>query len=773
MASTLPAGRLNSEWLEADGLGGFASGTVSGIRTRRYHALLLVATTPPTGRMVLVNGLEVWLETPGGRFALSAQRYTPDVIHPDGHRHIAGFEHEPWPIWTFRLDDGSEVTQEVIACHERGHVIVRWRLRSLPGSVQLMVRPLLSGRDYHALHHENQAFDFTAEVAGGCVLWRPYPGVPPISAVTDGSYRHEPVWYRNVQYDAERDRGLDYIEDLASPGVFSWTLDGGDATLVLSAGEASPDLDAARLLDAEARRRRGFRTPLERAADAYVVRRGTGRTIVAGYPWFTDWGRDTFITLRGFMGLPGGLELARDILLAWAPAVSEGMVPNRFPDAGEQPEYNAVDASLWYVIAAHELLEAAGAGGIALAAADQQLLQHAICRIVAGYRAGTRYGIRMDADGLLAAGVPGVQLTWMDAKVGDRVITPRIGKPVEVQALWLNTLCIAGASRPEYCALYRHALASFQLRFWNDAAGCLYDVVDVDHVAGRHDPAVRPNQILAVGGLPHQVLVEPYASRVVETVERRLLTPLGLRSLAPEEPGYRPHFGGGVWERDSAYHQGTVWPWLIGPFVEAWLRVRDDTLDAKREADERFLSPLRAHLGVAGLGHVSEIADAEPPHRPGGCPFQAWSLGEFLRASRLVADEPAKEVAQRPRNRVPAPQAERRTGSSPMLLKEDSDGTRPTGRRVRARRAERAERSRLAEDGGAAAGSCGGRISANASGARCARTTARTATPGSTSRTIRRVRAPIAGARTASPASATAASGCASRWPCGTAETRS
>ena len=252
----------------------------------------------------------------------------------------------------------------------------------------------------------------------------------------------------------------------------------------------------------------------------------------------------------------------------------------------------------------------------------------------------------MDEDGLLAAGVPGVQLTWMDAKVGDWVITPRIGKPVEVQALWLNALRIAGASSPEYCALYRRALASFQLRFWNDAAGCLYDVVDVDHVAGRHDPAVRPNQILAVGGLPYQVLVEPYASRVVETVERRLLTPLGLRSLAPGEPGYRPHYGGGVWERDSAYHQGTVWPWLIGPFVEAWLRVRGDTAEAKREADERFLSPLREHLGVAGLGHISEIADAEPPHRPGGCPFQAWSLGELLRASRLVADEPAVESAQ-------------------------------------------------------------------------------------------------------------------------------
>jgi predicted glycogen debranching enzyme len=650
MASTLPTELLNGEWLEADGLGGFASGTVSGIRTRRYHALLLAATTPPTGRMVLVNGIEAWLETPGGRFALSAQRYAPDVVHPDGHLRIVDFRIDPWPTWTFLAEDGTEVTQEVVACHERGHVIVRWRRRAASGPVQLMVRPLLSGRDYHALHHENSGFDFAAEGTGARVLWRPYPGVPAISAVTDGSYRHDPVWYRNFQYDAERERGLGFTEDLASPGAFAWTLNGSAATLMLSAGEIDPDVDSGCLIDLEARRRGRFASPLQRAAAAYVVRRGAGRTIVAGYPWFTDWGRDTFITLRGFMGLPGGLELARDILLAWAPAVSEGMVPNRFPDASEQPEYNAVDASLWYVIAAYELVQAARADGIALAAAEQQRLQHAISQIVVGYRAGTRFGIRMDADGLLAAGVPGVQLTWMDAKVGDWVVTPRIGKPVEVQALWLNALRIAGSSWPEYCALYRHALASFQLRFWNEAAGGLYDVVDVDHVAGRNDPAVRPNQILAVGGLPYQVLVEPYARRVVDMVERRLLTPLGLRSLAPGEPGYAPHYGGGVPERDGAYHQGTAWPWLIGPFVEAWLRVRGDTAEAKREADQRFLSPLRDHLGVAGLGHVSEIADGDAPHRPGGCPFQAWSLGELLRASRLV-EVPIMQNNARPQER--------------------------------------------------------------------------------------------------------------------------
>jgi predicted glycogen debranching enzyme len=653
MPDPLPAPPLDAEWLEADGLGGFASGTVGGARSRRYHALLLAATTPPTGRMVLVNGLEVSLETAAGTFALSSQRYTPDVVWPDGQARITEFRAQPWPQWTFRTEDGVLVSQEVIACHGRGDVIVRWRMLSRPGSARLTVRPLLSGRDYHALHHENPGFNFAAEVTGARVLWRPYQGVPAISAVAaDGSYRHDPVWYRNFQYDAERERGLDFVEDLASPGVFGWTLNGRDATLMLAAGEADPNVDAGCLLEMEAKRRRRFTSPLQQAADAYVVQRGRGKTIVAGYPWFTDWGRDTFITLRGFMTLPGGLELAEDILLAWAETVSEGMVPNRFPDSGEQPEFNAVDASLWYVIAVHEFLKVARA---TLAPATTVALRQAVGKIVAGYRDGTRYAIRMDEDGLLAAGVTGVQLTWMDAKVGDWVVTPRIGKPVEVQALWLNALKIAGAVAPEWRALYRRALASFQLRFWNEARGCLFDVVDVDHEAGKTDPAIRPNQILAVGGLPYQVLIEPYASRVVETVERQLLTPLGLRSLAPSEPGYRPHYGGGVVERDSAYHQGTVWPWLMGPFIEAWLRVRDGSADARLEAERRFVSPLRAHLAVAGLGHISEVADAEPPYRPGGCPFQAWSLGEFLRASRLVEDEATQGMVEpAPRCRISA-----------------------------------------------------------------------------------------------------------------------
>jgi predicted glycogen debranching enzyme len=629
---TAPSEAWTSEWLEPDGLGGFASGTVAGVRTRRYHALLLVATRPPSGRMVLVNGLEVWIETAAGRFALSTQHYVPDVIYPDGSQRITDFAADPWPRWTFRAEDGTEVTQEIVAHHGQAEVALRWRLAA--GQAKLILRPLLSGRDYHALHHENPAFAFDPEISGGRLTWRPYQGVPAISLLANGDYEQHPVWYRNFRYEAERERGLDFVEDLASPGVLTFDLSARDAVLVLrTSGQASEGAPARAdaIFAAETARRQAPAVPLQRAADAYVVRRGEGRTIIAGYPWFTDWGRDTFIALRGFMTLPGGVDLARDILVAWAPTVSEGMVPNRFPDRGSEPEYNAVDASLWYVIAADAFLAAAEAS-----AADTQLLHGAIDRIIEGYRIGTRFGIRMDEDGLIAAGVPGMQLTWMDAKVGDWVVTPRIGKPVEAQALWYNALCIAARRSPALAGLANHTLASFRLRFWN--VGSLFDVVDVNHHCDQNDAAMRPNQILAVGGLPRPLLEPEQAGRVVEAVEEQLLTPMGLRSLAPDAPGYQGRYEGGVRARDSAYHQGTVWPWLMGPFVEAWLRQRGFSAQACAEADRRFLTPLRGHLSVAGIGHVSEIADGAPPHAPRGCPFQAWSLAELLRITRLIED---------------------------------------------------------------------------------------------------------------------------------------
>ena len=633
-----------SEWLEADGRGGFISGTADLVRTRRYHALLLAATAPPAGRFVLVNGLEAWIETPEGSFPISSQAYAPGVVHPDGASRIEELRVGPRPRWTFLLEDGLRVTQEFFVLRRSGATALVWRLPKRRADVSLSVRLLFSGRDYHSLHHENPAFRFEPQRRGYGWLWVPYHDVPEISVATNGSYEHDPLWYRNFLYSEERDRGLDFTEDLASPGVFRFDFAKAKAALVLStralAGEDDAILLTRRLRVEERHRRDSFASRLERAADDYIVRRGGGKTIVAGYPWFTDWGRDTFIALRGLCLATNRLDDARQILLEWAGAVSEGMLPNRFPDSAGRRAGVQLRGRLSLVRRGRSRLPSGArpcppprVRGRARAARQGHRGDPG------GIRAGTRYGIRADSDGLLAAGVPGVQLTWMDAKVGDRVVTPRIGKPVEVQALWINALRIGARFSERWGDLARKAAASFAERFWDGKLGFLYDVVDCDHVAGTFDARFRPNQIFAVGGLPFALLEGERARRVVDAVEARLRTPLGLRSLAPGDPAYVGRYSGGVASRDGAYHQGTVWPWLTGAFAEAWVRVRGDSPASRREAREKFLAPLLAHMKSAGLGHISEIADGDPPHTPRGCPFQAWSVGEALRLDRLVLAE--------------------------------------------------------------------------------------------------------------------------------------
>ena len=676
--------RLEDEWLEADGFGGFASGTVGTLRTRRYHALLLTATRAPGGRVVLVNGVEAWLEADGQRYPLSMQRYVPDVIYPDLTASLLAFDTDPWPTWRLQLDPQKTLIAEVFVSKATRETVLRWRLEgseaaSGAGAFTLKVRPLLSGRDYHALHHENSAFNFNVRTSSdqACTSWQPYGDLPVVNAATNGVYAHAPDWYRNFCYVRERERGLDFSEDLATPGVFSFNLADGEAVMILSASiacsasvsepssvsasepagtKAVADYaaesagtgnrvtkpagvnlaaHATELANIEQQRRSALGSRLQRSADAYLVARNEGRTILAGFPWFTDWGRDTFIAMRGLLIATGRLDEAEAILLEWSGTLSEGMLPNRFPDYGDTPEYNSVDASLWFVIAVHDYLATTHAK-----ADTRTRLQQAVETILAGYTNGTRFNIKASTDdGLLSAGVPGVQLTWMDAKVGSQVITPRIGKPVEVQALWTNALWIGQSFSPQWRSLFAKASESFATRFWNEARGQLYDVVDADHRAGALDPLCRPNQIFAVGGLPLVLLPMERARRVVETVEAALCTPMGLRSLARGEPGFVPHYEGDAWHRDSAYHQGTVWPWLIGPFVEAWVRVRGNTPEAKNLARQRFFEPLCSHLDQTGLGHASEIADADPPYTPRGCPFQAWSLGELLRLDRLVLAE--------------------------------------------------------------------------------------------------------------------------------------
>lgn len=634
----------SAEWLEPDGLGGFASGTACGLRTRRYHALLLTATAPPTGRVVLVNGFEAWVETDQGRFALSTQRYNPAVVFPDGQTRLRCFTDDPWPTWKWQLNDGQEVVLELFTPHEISACVLCWRLLRPDVTARLTLRPLLSGRDYHSLHHENGAFRFDADAQADTVSWKPYQDQPATVAVSNGRYQHEPEWFRNFLYVREQERGLDDTEDLASPGTFTWLL-GGDAVLLLAAeahlerirqaGETAEKI-VQNLRDAERRRRAAFAGRLERSADAYIVRRGAGQTLIAGYPWFTDWGRDTFISLRGLCLATGRLDEAREILTAWASTISEGMLPNRFTDLGESPEFNSVDASLWYIVAVHDFLAASEQGRRPVPPGVQSALRQAVQDILSGFYCGTRYGIRCDDDGLLSAGADGVSLTWMDARVDGQAVTGRIGKPVEVEALWLSALRIGAAFDPRWNSVYERGIASFQSRFWNEKRSCLFDVIDVDHRRGAVDETVRPNQILAVGGLPWSLLDEQPARHVVDLVESLLWTPMGLRTLEPGSPAYRGHYAGSVHERDSAYHQGTVWPWLAGPFIEAWIRVRGNSTEAREQARVRFVEPLRSHLDDAGLGHLAEVADGDAPHLPRGCPFQAWSLGELVRISNTV-----------------------------------------------------------------------------------------------------------------------------------------
>ena len=635
---------LQLEWLETNGRGGFSSGTVAGPNTRRYHALLLIARNPPVDRFLLINHLDEQVEIDGQTVALSANCY-PGAVHPDGYMRCVGFSSDPWPTWTYDVG-GAQVTREIFCPQERDMVVIRWHLAAANGqAAKLAVRPMLSGRGYHATHHENNGLWPGVMRGSGPVSWQPYDGVPVPKAFYPGLYHHAPEWYRHVQFPVEQERGLDGEEDWWSPGEFTMELSSDQSAYLVFTTEPISSVEVETLARDERRRRQRLADSapgddrlvrsLWQAAEAYLSDRGTQKTVIAGYPWFADWGRDTFISLPGLCLATGRFDVACQVIEAFSAHVSQGMIPNRFPDAGETPEYNTIDASLWFVHAVGRYLDYTK---------DEETVRRvawpAVRAIIDGYRQGTRYGIRMDADGLIAGGEPGVQLTWMDAKVGDWVVTPRRGKPVEIQALWVRALAVgeelstkfgdrAYATRCEEDRI--RAIKSFRARFWYEQGGYLYDVVDGE---GGDDASLRPNQIYAVA-FPGELLDAKQAKWVVQVVEERLLTPVGLRTLAPGDPQYRPRYEGGVHSRDGAYHQGTVWPFLLGPFVTAWLKVHGGTSDARRAA-RGFLDGLDAHLNEACLGQVSEIFDADAPHQPRGCVAQAWSVAEPLRA--LIED---------------------------------------------------------------------------------------------------------------------------------------
>jgi len=635
---------LSLEWLETNGRGGFASGTIAGANTRRYHGLLLVARTPPDERFVLVNHLDEWLDIDGRSIPLSTNLY-PGTVHPSGYAFCTSFRSRPWPTWTFEYDSIA-LQREIFCVSDRDLVIVRWKLLSADSTSAIMrVRPMLSGRDYHWTHHENEMLSPDAVIKEGQVTWRPYPEVPAVQAFHPGTYKHAPNWYRNIQLPVEYRRGFDSQEDWWSPGEIRFEIEsGGEQTLALTSGEVETP-DRTDIIRREGERRTSIeqRAPtsdflakaLWLVTDTYLSKRDSRQTIIAGYPWFTDWGRDTCISLPGLCLVTGRHDKAWQIIDVLCGRLSDGLVPNCLSTIPQNSAYNSIDASLWLIHAIERYL---------VYSHDEtrvcDMAWPAIKNILAAYRQGTRYNIHMDTDGLITGGAPDVQLTWMDAKVGEQVLTARQGKPVEIQALWLRALEVGERLGQRFgesayatrCRREREvALRSFRAKFWNEEGDYLYDVVEGPQGT---DASIRPNQLYALSlcadALPHD-----QAKRMLMVVKRHLLTPVGLRTLSPTDRRYRPRYEGGVSERDSAYHQGTVWPFLLGAFVTAWVNVFGRNPTTQIEA-RTFLDGLEKHLREACLGQVSEIFDGDAPHDPHGCPAQAWSVAEPLRV--LVED---------------------------------------------------------------------------------------------------------------------------------------
>ena len=635
---------LSREWLETNGIGGFSSSTISGLNTRRYHGLLTAATKPPVGRFVLLSKLEETLLIEGRRYELSANQY-PGVIHPQGFNYQTGFRLDPFPIFTYEIE-GVRIEKSVFMVGGENTTVVQYDVAANHKDIKLEVRPLIAFRDYHSTTHENDALNPQVKTENGQTTLRPYSDLPTLHLAHDPAEIDSNVfWYRNFQYAVEQERGLDFVEDLFSPCAFTFDLNTRKKVSIIASTERRDAGNADTYRKAEIERRLSINKQadaLTTAADQFVVARERGETVIAGYHWFADWGRDTMIALPGLTFVNGRWDIAKNILAEFATHVDQGMLPNRFPDAGEAPEYNTVDATLWFFEAVRSFLQYTG---------DYEFVRtslYAVLKdIVHWHVKGTRYQIHVDDDGLLFSGEPGVQLTWMDAKVGDRVLTPRHGKPVEIQALWYNALRVMEHlaeqfkepnAKHEYGAMADKTCASFNELFWNEQTGCLYDVVNGEN----RDASIRPNQVIAVS-LTNTMLSKERAISVLRVVERELLTPRGLRTLSPADPNYIGRYEGGPATRDGAYHQGTVWPWLMGPYITAYTK----TFGKKRgrKFASTWLENFKDHLHEACLGQVSEIFDGDAPHTPRGCVAQAWSVAELLRA--IIEDVNQPETQSR------------------------------------------------------------------------------------------------------------------------------
>ncbi|HUG39335.1 MAG TPA: amylo-alpha-1,6-glucosidase [Longimicrobiales bacterium] len=647
---------VEREWLVANGLGGYASGTVSCAATRRYHGLLVAALPAPLGRVLLLLDLAETVRLPGGREVHLGGDERPDALELHGSEHLREFRLDHGlPAWRYQIGE-TVLEKHLVLVHGQNTVSVRYRIVSGPG-VELSVRPMVDIRSHDAMVGDQLGRDYdvrpvTDGLDVGC---RGGPDLHIRFAGAGARFDDDPAVLSQILYRVEARRGYASVGDAWSPGRIEARLEQGASLDILATAEETGRIDPAGhdarevaeltrrrdLLDLAGLVDEAIAAELTLAADAFIVSPATRareesraraaggetKSIIAGYHWFTDWGRDTMISLEGLALVTGRHREAAAILRTFADHIRDGLIPNMFPEGDEQGLYHTADATLWFFHAVHRYVRATG---------DRELLRELLPRlreIVDAHLRGTRFGIGVDpTDGLLRQGAEGYQLTWMDAKVDEWVVTPRRGKAVEINALWYNALRLLeewlGEEGGESAAAQvgGHAdrvRSSFNARFWYDEGGYLYDVVDGE--AGD-DAAFRPNQVFAIS-LDRPVLDEERWPGVMEKVEARLLTPVGLRSLAPGHTDYQPRYFGDLRARDAAYHQGTVWGWLIGPFVDAWLRVHPG--DRARAAS--FLEGLLTHLDEACIGSMSEVFDAEPPHTPRGCVAQAWTVAEVLR----------------------------------------------------------------------------------------------------------------------------------------------
>ncbi|WP_439625812.1 amylo-alpha-1,6-glucosidase [Gemmata sp.] len=644
------------EWLVTNGLGGYASGTVSGAPARRYHGLLVAAHPAPLGRLMLVNNLRESLRLPGHRtITFSGEGTGADPAGPPAG-HLVDFRLDAGlPVWRYAIE-GVAFEKRVFCAHRHNTVYVRYRLTGgAAAHLELAPSVHFRGHDDPVDAPPGGSYDLTAVGDGVEVRGRSdYPVLRMMARGGDAGFtvRREDV--PDIAYPIEESRGYAHRGALHAPGFFRLDLEPGrDATLVFSTElwdrvlAAPPDRAHAAELDRRERlvaravpaARSGLARELVLAADQFLFtparsRGAEERSVIAGYHWFTDWGRDTMIGLEGLTLVTGRHAEAGHVLRTFAGHVRDGLIPNLFPETGHEGLYHTADATLWFF---HALNRYVGATG------DRATLRHLLPTlkgVIARHVAGTRFGIGVDpADGLLRQGAGGYQLTWMDAKVGDWVVTPRRGKAVEINALWYNALRIiegwvreedGAAAAAAYAGHAERCRASFNRRFWYAAGGHLYDVLDGP--GGTNDPALRPNQVFAIS-LDHPVLDPEKWEPVLRVVRDALVTPVGLRSLAPGSPDYQPRYAGDIRARDAAYHQGTVWAWLIGPYLDAHVKA----FPSDRAGAAALLDGFRDHVNEACVGSISEVFDAEPPHAPRGCVAQAWSVAEVLRCSVKVA----------------------------------------------------------------------------------------------------------------------------------------